>query len=216
MASSEKSFGLHDLEEALFKDGYDLAKEYAHRDDVDASLSAAINVFYSQLDALTGLFLDNAAKQGSPAHCKKGCSYCCHQAVFAQDYEIRYLKQCMFKNLSHGQLGEIQARAKRKNDETSVLEKKDQLHFRRPCPLLSEGKCMAYETRPVACRIYLSKSVESCIMDHEKPGDPDHFPRLFDVILRLGRKMNQGFAARLAELEVEITEHALEAGLLKS
>lgn len=48
-----------------------------------------------------------------------------------------------------------------------------------PCPLLSDGLCMAYESRPMACRLIASKSVPGlCAVSNLASARP-HIPNMF-------------------------------------
>ena len=71
----------------------------------------------------------------------------------------------------------------------------------------------------MACRIYLSKSVKSCEMDLKNPEDDTIFPALFDMPLRAGRMLNEGFHARLRkgmEDKIQAFENTIEEGFLKA
>jgi Fe-S-cluster containining protein len=83
----------------------------------------------------------------------------------------------------------------------------------------AQGFCRAYQARPMACRIYLSSDVKSCKVDLENPEDDSIFPQLFDMPLRAGRMMNEGFHARLRrdrKDSLQAFENPIEEGLLKA
>ena len=87
--------------------------------------------------------------------------------------------------------------------------------FKFPCPLLSDNVCLAYDSRPVACRIYLSKSEESCKHEYSNPKDSSRFPDLYKLVLLLGRKLNEGFSSKLTEMKIDTREFPMEERLLK-
>ncbi len=202
-----------ELERAFFNDGYHLAGESMEGNSFSPALYKALGELYTVLDSFIDIFLENAENEGNAAHCKKGCSWCCHQAVFAQAYEFRYLKHWMFENLSAGSLEEVRKRARIKQGKTALMDENERLLHKEPCPLLVENACIAYEARPVACRIYLSMSVDSCTYEYDHPEDKSRFPALFDLTLRAGRRLNEGFAARLQELGYDVKELPLEEGV---
>ncbi len=201
-----------ELDRAFLEDGFNLAAQYAG-DGSKEHLLGAVSLLYENLDSFIGLFLESASAGGQPAACHKGCSWCCHQAVFAQEYEIRYLKNWMFANLPAEKLMEIQKRAVGKSKTTHVLAPEKRLLHKEACPLLENGACLAYEARPVACRIYLSMNVGSCENEFRNPGDISRFPALFELPLRAGRKLNEGFSFYLNQMDVGTKELPLEEWL---
>jgi len=65
----------------------------------------------------------------------------------------------------------------------------------------------------MACRIYLSTKLESCIKFYHHPENETDYPALIDFPLRAGRMMNEGFSAALKEFGIEAAEYKLEEGL---
>lgn len=201
------------LEQAFYNDGYRLAAHIPAETNAGMEMLQTMNNFYESLDGFIDLFLQQAAAE-QPAHCRKGCDWCCHQAVFAQTHEFRYLKNWMFANMDAEQLEKVRKRAEKKHKTTSRLSPEERLQHKEPCPLLENGVCSAYAARPVACRIYLSMDVQSCEHEYAHPADRSVFPQLFRLPLQAGRKLNEGFAARLTETGLETMEYTMEQGLL--
>jgi len=214
MKANKDRPGHPELEQAFFNDGYRLAAEHLSGEVSQLALLHAVHHLYETLESFLDLFLENAQKGGVPAQCKKGCSWCCHQAVFAQDHEIRYLKDRMFRNFTEEQLDHVRRRAGEKQGNTASLSPAERLLHKEACPLLQNNACMAYEARPVACRIYLSSDLESCRHEYRDPRDKSNFPQLFEVPLLAGRKFNEGFTRRLKECGQSTAEYPLEQGLL--
>lgn len=213
MTTSGTSDELNALEQAFYNDGYRLAADIPGDGNTGLVLLQSVTNLYEILDRFIDLFLQQAAEE-QPAQCRKGCAWCCHQAVFAQTYEFRYLKNWMFANKDAGQLEQIRKRAEEKRKTTSRLSPEERLLHKEPCPLLENDACSAYAARPVACRIYLSMDVQSCENEYTHPADRSAFPKLFRLPLQAGRKLNEGFAARLNEASVETSEYPMEEGLL--
>jgi Fe-S-cluster containining protein len=105
-------------------------------------------------------------------------------------------------------------KAREKATITSRKTTEEQLFARFPCPFLEEGACAVYQARPMACRIYLSYSVEACIESHRNPTDERRFPALFEFPLRAGRMLNEGFVAYLKQSGLKSAELPLEQGYL--
>ena len=173
-------------------------------------LFSAIKRMHEAIDETISTFEAIAQQQNSPIDCKKGCEWCCHQPVFALDYELEYLNDFIREYLSEDQIKEIalKAHAKRKNFEG--LTKEQLLNAKFPCPILHEGACIAYYARPMACRIYLSSNVLSCYKFYQTPDDASNFPGLLEFPMRLGRMMNEGFKAALKTKGIYSEEFRIE------
>ncbi len=214
MNRPEPSPGASEIEQAFFRDGYLLAADFLSREGPPDQIMEAISRLYAMLDDFLAVFLEKAASGTNPAACKKGCAWCCHQAVFAQVYEYRYLKNWMFEHLDAELLDNVRKRAKQKVYHTDQLPREKLLKHKEACPLLENDKCLAYDARPVACRIYLSMNLDSCINEFNSPDDKSRFPMLFELPLQAGRSLNDGFRAGLKEAGIDTREFSMEKGLL--
>jgi Fe-S-cluster containining protein len=203
-----------EYEQLFYNDGYQLGKEAAKNDYSEANLFRAMEQLYQAIDQLIDSLALMAQKQDQPIHCKKGCSYCCHQAVFANSYELHYLGNFIQKQFDSTGIRQIKEKAGAKNEVTSNLDEKSVLNHKSPCPLLKDGTCSVYTARPMACRIYLSTRVSTCIEFYQNPSNEENYPALLEFPLMAGRMMNEGFMAALKEAGIEIAEFRLEKGLL--
>ncbi len=204
---------LSEHERVFFEDGYRLGKEAAKHTKNEPMFLAYISEMYQAIDGLIDSILAMARKQNVSVDCKNGCEYCCHQAVYANSYELHYLGNFIKSNFSPEQKDDIQLKAEKKNKTTSSLSQEQVLKYKSPCPLLVKGSCSAYAARPMACRIYLSMKVGSCIEFFKNPDNENNYPQLLDFPLIAGRMMNEGFTAALREAGTETAEFRLEEGL---
>lgn len=188
---------LEQFEKAFYNDGFQLGMKALEAGDDKQQMFAAIGEMYAAIDSLIESISALAKQQGQAVDCKVGCEWCCHQPVFALDYEIGYLQNYIDEYFDEETKKTIAGKAKRKNTKLSALSDDELLNAKSPCPLLNEGACMAYEARPMACRIYLSTSLKSCLRFFNKPDDKTSFPALMDMPMRLGRMMNEGFKSAL-------------------
>lgn len=96
--------------------------------------------------------------------CKEGCSYCCHQVVFASAPEILRIADHLRATRSPEALAELAARAARTAEEVRALDLDARAQAKTACPLLdtATGGCGVYPVRPIACRAYHSGDVEAC------------------------------------------------------
>jgi Fe-S-cluster containining protein len=209
------------FDETFFSDGYNLCDAFLFNGFNKETLFAAQKQLYKVIDELNSSLLSRAEKDGKPSACRMGCSYCCHQTVLATPYELFYLAQFVKDKFTGDQRKAIIDRATEKSETTSKLPLEKLLKFKGPCPLLhpQQGFCRAYPARPMACRIYLSSDVKSCKDDLDNPNDDSIFPKLYDMPLRAGQMMNEGFHARLRlnrKDSLQAFENTIDEGLLKA
>lgn len=202
-----------EINRIFYRDGYHLAHTHLEDKFTTQHLQAAISQLYAAVDGLLEAFLKRTATEGKPAHCRKGCSWCCHQVVFAVTHEILFIREQLEVNSRRKDLSRFLDLAKKKSETTARKSDEELLRFRSPCPFLSEGICGIYEVRPMACRIYLSSSESACHRDYEDPGDEQHFPELYEFPLRAGRMLNEGFVAYLKQHGLQVSELPIEQGV---
>jgi len=198
----------------FYKDGYRLGEQTAHELPCEEKLLEAVEAMYRSVDEFIESFLSMGQRQGVTVDCRKGCSWCCHQPVFANSYELKYLAAYIKNHFSSKEQEKIYLLASAKNDTAGELTEKEILNYKHPCPMLKDGACTAYPARPLACRIYLSMKVDSCYQFYKHPNHTDSYPALLDFPLRAGRMMNEGFFAALKENGIFSKELRLEEGLV--
>ena len=201
------------FEKAFYKDGFNLGMKAVEQGLEPKHIFAAIQEMYAAIDNLINSIYTLAEQQNENIDCEVGCKFCCHQPIFTLDYELDYLKTFLRDYFDSETLNEIQKNAAVKNNKFSSLMDKELLNAKHPCPLLNEGACMAYEVRPMACRIYLSSEVKTCQRFFEVPEDKNSFPALLDTPMRLGRMMNEGFKAALKTSGIVVEEFRIEEKL---
>ena len=204
-----------DIENAFYSDGYKLGMTVADSNCNNEVLFQSVSEMYGAIDSFIESFTEFAIQQNQQIDCKKGCEWCCHQPVFALDYEMEYLNDFVRSNFSIDTQNEIKKRAENKNQKLSMLKETDLLNTKYPCPLLENGACMAYEARPMACRIYLSTDVKSCLNFYHHPESKTSIPALLNLTLRCGQKMNEGFKAALKINGIKTQEFRIEEKILE-
>lgn len=197
----------------FYNDGYQLAQSAFQQEFTKETLFAAIESLYAAIDGLNDSIVALAKRQKSDVACFNGCHWCCHQAVFANSYEIHYLSEKIKEKFTSKELVALIVRSNAKHTKTSKLNEAEILNYKAPCPLLDEGSCSIYASRPMACRIYLSTKLETCLEFYNHPDNADNYPALIVFPLRAGQMMNEGFRAALKKNEIEIAEFRLEEGL---
>lgn len=201
-----------EIKRIFYRDGYRLALEHLGHELTAERLYRAITQLYQAIDELLDSFLQRSAAEGQLADCKKGCSWCCHQEVFAVSHEFLFLNAYVKRNFTGGGREKILEQARKKVLLSMNRSVEEQLQIRAACPFLDSGACMVYEARPMACRIYLSSSEPSCKKEHDTPGGKAVFPDLFEFPLLAGRMLNEGFVACLKQFGLQSAELPLEQG----
>ncbi len=197
----------------FYSDGYCLAQTAFQQELSKDSLFSAIKELYAAIDGLNESIIAMAAKQNLNIACYKGCHWCCHQAVFANSYEIHFLSEEIKKQFTSDELFNLVERTEAKYLITSNLKEDEILKYKSPCPLLKDDACAIYAARPMACRIYLSTKLETCLEFFNHPENELNFPALIEFPLRAGRMLNEGFSAALKAQGVETAEFRIEEGL---
>lgn len=211
MTFESKHFSENDR--IFYSDGYKLAQSAIENGLSNDTLFSAIESLYTEIDGLNDSIVALAERQNIKVACFKGCHWCCHQAVFANSYELHFLSEKIKENFSSEELADVIAKTDAKHAITSELSEDEVLLFKSPCPLLRDGSCSSYASRPMACRIYLSTKLETCLEFYHHPENEANFPALIDFPLRAGKMMNEGFRAALKEFGIETAEFRLEEGL---
>ena len=204
---------LDEIEKAFYSDGYQFGINATEKGLVKSTIHDGLQKMHSAIDNLIESLSEFAEQQGHSVACKKGCEWCCHQPVFALDYELDYLSFFLSKHFSKEEQKKIKRKAKEKNSKLMKLENDLLLNAKYPCPLLDNGSCMAYIARPMACRIYLSSDVKTCLKFYHSPEDKNNYPALLEFPMRAGRMMNEGFKAALKTSGLLAKEFRIEERL---
>jgi Fe-S-cluster containining protein len=199
----------------FYSDGFRIGMEVIKDGLTEESLKFATEQIYLNIDGLIDSLLGFAEKNATKVYCRKGCSCCCWQPVFALTNEVLYLKEYIQNNFSEPEIERILAKAKEKEKKLQGLSTEDILNSKFPCPLLKDDACSVYPARPMACRIYLSLDFNSCQKFFDEPESQTSFPYIMDFPLKAGRMMNEGFKAALKQEGWISQEFRLDEGLIK-
>ncbi|MBW6534593.1 MAG: YkgJ family cysteine cluster protein [Mariniphaga sp.] len=204
------NINLKELEKQFHADGYRLGMKAVGNGFSKDALFDAVKNLHQMVDELVNSFSEFAERQNLKPACKKGCHWCCHQPVFALDYELDYLRDFISENFDSSTQKQMSARVAEKRKKLENLIGESLLNSKFPCPLLDKGTCLAYSARPVACRIYLSSNLESCLKFYHEPENENSVPALLQLPMRLGRMLNEGFKAALKTSGVKVEEFRIE------
>ena len=211
MATENKHFTENDR--IFYSDGYNTVQSAFQQGLTNTTLFSAIEAMYAAIDGLNDSILALAERQKMGVACHKGCHWCCHQAVYANSYELHFLSEKIKNRFPPEKISKWIEKAEAKSIATSQMNEEEVSKYKAACPLLENGACSVYEARPMACRIYLSTKLETCLEFYHHPENEKNYPALIDFPLKAGRMMNEGFIAALKENGIETAEFKLEEGL---
>ncbi len=195
----------------FFQDGYNLARQKTARGTGRKAILQIMQVAYESIDGLLDSFRRRCDRENLKVDCRKGCSWCCHQAVLASPHEILCISDYLENNVEEPTRERIRERAAGKHSVTREMNAMEFLHYLHPCPFLEKGCCLIYPVRPVACRCYLSSSFNSCREQVDNPEDRTKIAALYDFPLKAGRGMNEGIRSALMERGLIPSEWLLES-----
>ncbi|MCU4157643.1 YkgJ family cysteine cluster protein [Carboxylicivirga sp. A043] len=204
---------LSDTDKAFFQDGLHLADTIIDSLE-EKKLWQATRQEQDAMEGLIDALSEEAKKHNVTIDCRKGCNWCCHQPIYGVAHEFHYLWQFIQLNMSEEEQKEVLQKAFDNYQKRGRLSQEELERSKLPCPLLNNGACSAYVARPMACRIYLSMSEESCKNYHDHPEDEKNYPALLEFPLRAGQMMNEGFTEGLKKQSITNNEFLMEEGLL--
>jgi Fe-S-cluster containining protein len=100
-------------------------------------------------------------RQAAPA-CREGCTWCCHQRVGASAAEVLRAVRYLRETLPAEEVKAVRARAAEVVARRAALPPGARGKAVLPCPLLADGRCLAYPVRPLTCRGFNSSDAERC------------------------------------------------------
>lgn len=111
---------------------------------------------------VTDNMMTGCLKSGPEPPCKKGCFWCCFLQVKATPLEVMCVADYLHSRLKPEELSELQQRLVTTDEITRGTNGYQRVCAKVMCPLLVDGKCLAYPVRPIACRVYHSLNLSDC------------------------------------------------------
>ena len=106
--------------------------------------------------------------------CAPGCSHCCHLRVQVQPYEAFHLAAWLRRHFGAARIATITSALRANAQRTRELGEEARKRTNLRCALLGDdGRCIAYEARPAACRRCHSLALQPCADFHANPSRDD-------------------------------------------
>jgi hypothetical protein len=97
-----------------------------------------------------------------PPVCREGCHWCCRLSVIVTAPEVLYLAEYVRQTFDADRLASLRERLASVEKEIQGMDPVARARHGPYCALLVDGRCTAYDARPVKCRSWFSYDVEAC------------------------------------------------------
>lgn len=156
--------------------GHELVRAVAPEALADARSHGPETARRNALQALE-VQLRPLASQPRPAlACTRGCAFCCHRQVAASAVEVFGLLAYLRDALAPEAFAAFAARCRAAAATVHAMEPAQRARSSLPCPVLVDGACSGYASRPFRCRAYNSLDLERCRDIFEHPENADAGP----------------------------------------
>ena len=176
-------------------------------------LIRALESYYTAAEAHAATFLAAGPK---PLACHDGCSQCCCIPVEARAQELLLLAEHIRQHYSEAAFDALIERLRTHVSIVTRLTTQQQLTTNMICPLLLDGRCSAYEARPLACRRHHSLDIAVCRKVFEDPSDITTDTPKNQELFSAWTKMATAVITIFAEAEYDPVAYELGSGLLEA
>src|SRR5690554_1951978 len=110
------------LEKQFHADGYRLGMHAAENVFNKKQLYEGVGSMYEMVDQVVEAFTAYAEEHAAKLDCRKGCSWCCYQPVFANSYELQLVNENVNENFHKEERLEVLNKANAKYAVTKSLD----------------------------------------------------------------------------------------------
>lgn len=139
--------------------------------------------------------IDGKSRAGE-LDCRRGCAWCCYMPVEASEAETERALAFARRQFSDQQFAALIERIHRAA-ACYPLPADRPLGHNPACPFLQHGACAIYPARPLACRGWNSRSVQSCEKCYREGAQAARVPvdsRIRGVFANASEALNRGLA----------------------
>ena len=183
--------------------------------DVDSCVALA-----EKLDrTLDGAMTHARQRLAAPIACRAGCSFCCHLRVEVLAPEAIALFRFLKSRIPEEQASAIAARISANAERVATMTPEQHAAARLQCAFLLDGRCSAYQARPLACAGFHSLDVSECerSFDDASADNTSRIPMVGEIKeLEQGTAIGVRQALRALKLDDQPMElHTALAALLR-
>jgi Fe-S-cluster containining protein len=145
--------------------------------------------------------------------CRAGCTWCCYFTVDVRAAEVFRILDFVEQSFTLQEKARVYAEVRANSAALRKLGEDERVTRNIKCPLLNEGRCTVYETRPQSCRNYHATNVAGCRQSYEEPEnlgiDPDFAPGVYQA----GGAHVEAFCAAMREAGYDVNAYELNCAL---
>jgi hypothetical protein len=171
--------------------------------------AGALNLV-KEVYGITDEMVTGCLKNGAKPSCEIGCHWCCYMRVKATPLEILCLFDFLRSYLKPTELSELRQRLAATEQVARGMDSYQRVCAGIICPLLINGKCLAYPVRPIGCRVYHSLNLSDCEVPFV---DKDRSVTIRNDIAGLGMGIFAGLTEGLRTVGAQTRLLELVAGL---
>jgi hypothetical protein len=154
--------------------------------------------------------LNGILKRDTKPVCKEGCHWCCYLRAKVTPLEILGILDFWRTTLNPAEMSTVRQRLSAADEITRGMDGHQRVCARVVCPLIKDGKCIAYPVRPITCRVYHSVNLTDCKILLENQG---HSMSIRPDISGLGLGIQAGLIEGLRAVGLQTRLLELIAGL---
>jgi hypothetical protein len=160
----------------------------------------------------SGMVLAVLNDTGTEVACREGCSYCCHLMTEVFAPEVLAIARYVVERFTPEERDRLTRDIDAFIAATDGMTAARRMDVSIPCPLLADGRCSAYEVRPMACRAWHSKNAEGCRLAFEEPAARHKTP-LNGLAFLVGNAVKHGLTVALQSRRLDGRSLELVRGL---
>jgi Fe-S-cluster containining protein len=145
--------------------------------------------------------------------CRAGCTWCCYFTVDVRAAEVFRILDFVEQSFTPEEKARVYAEVRANSVALRKLGEDERVTRNVKCPLLNEGRCTVYETRPQSCRNYHATNVAGCRQSYEEPENLDIDPDFAPGVYQAGGAHVEAFCIAMREAGYDVNTYELNCAL---
>jgi Fe-S-cluster containining protein len=145
--------------------------------------------------------------------CRAGCTWCCYFTVDVRAAEVFRILDFVEQSFTPEEKARVHAEVRANSVALRKLGENERVTRNVKCPLLNEGRCTVYATRPQSCRNYHATNVAGCRQSYEEPENLDIDPDFAPGVYQAGGAHVEAFCTAMREAGYDVNAYELNCAL---
>jgi Fe-S-cluster containining protein len=145
--------------------------------------------------------------------CRAGCTWCCYFTVDVRAAEVFRILDFVEQSFTPEEKARVHAEVRANSAALRKLGEEERVTRNIKCPLLNEGRCTVYATRPQSCRNYHATNVAGCRQSYEEPENLDIDPDFAPGVYQAGGAHVEAFCTAMREAGYDVNAYELNCAL---